>query len=100
MISRLVFHRFNFDHFDQSLMKQSSLDEQEQLGMEMESQQQENEDEISDDYRPCSGNGVGNNGSATEDPSVTNMTSTASTSTVTNIAQQRPGGELTKSSLK
>lgn len=42
-----------FGNLKQSLIKQSSLDEQEQMTMEMESQQQENEEEISDDYRPC-----------------------------------------------
>lgn len=38
-------------------MKQSSLDEQEQLGLEMEAQQQEAEEEISDDYRSSGANG-------------------------------------------
>lgn len=36
---------------EQSLMKQSSLDEQEQLGMELESQQNENEDDGNDYFR-------------------------------------------------
>lgn len=48
-------------------MKQSSLDEQEQLGMEMEAQNAENEDDIPDYYRqyddPMNGdkNGMGGN---------------------------------------
>ncbi|KAG5678005.1 hypothetical protein PVAND_007716 [Polypedilum vanderplanki] len=37
--------------FRRSLMKQSSLDEQEQLGMELEAQNAENEDDIPDYYR-------------------------------------------------
>lgn len=46
----------------QSLIKQSSLDEQEQMNMEMEAQQQENEDEISDDYRINGTNGANASG--------------------------------------
>lgn len=45
-------------------MKQSSLDEQDQLGLEMESQQQEAEEEISDDYRPPDVNGPNEDNSA------------------------------------
>lgn len=45
-------------------MKQSSLDEQEQLGLELESQQQENDDEISDEYRTPEASG-----STQDDPS-------------------------------
>lgn len=47
-------------------MKQSSLDEQEQLGMEMDAQNAENEEDISDYYRqfddPTSNNGTDKNG--------------------------------------
>lgn len=72
----------------QSLMKQSSLDEQEQLGLEMEAQQQENEEEITDDYRPC-----GNMSNMTnDDPSLINnfnSTSNAPLDQSASLLQQR-----------
>ena len=59
-------------------MKQSSLDEQEQLGMEMEAQNAENEDDIPDYYRqyddPMNGDKNSANGSEIEfskQPSIT-----------------------------
>lgn len=57
-------------------MKQSSLDEQEQLGMEMEAQNAENEDDIPDYYRqyddPMNGdkNGLGNEAELNKQPSM------------------------------
>lgn len=60
-------------------MKQSSLDEQEQLGMELEAQNAENEDDISDYYRqfddPMNGDKNGTSMNETElnkQPSITN----------------------------
>lgn len=44
------FQPFNTTPFVQSLMKQSSLDEQEQLGMELEAQERENEENDMNDY--------------------------------------------------
>lgn len=71
-------------------MKQSSLDEQEQLGLELESQQQENEEEITDDYRTC-----GN--MANDDPSVMNnfnSTSNAPLDQSASLLQQRSGSKF------
>jgi hypothetical protein len=57
-------------------MKQSSLDEQEQLGMELESQNAENEDDIPDYYRqyddPMNGdkNGTMNEAELNKQPSI------------------------------
>lgn len=58
-------------------MKQSSLDEQEQLGMELEAQNAENEDDIPDYYRqyddPMNGdkNGSTNEAEFNKQPSIT-----------------------------
>ena len=65
--------------FQRILMKQSSLDEQEQLGMEMDAQNAENEEDITDYYRqfddPTSNTGADKNGSTTNEAELSKQNS-------------------------
>lgn len=72
-------------------MKQSSLDEQEQLGLEMEAQQQENEEEISEDYRPCGSNATNEDSSMINNFNTTANPPLEQSSNTSSILQQRSG---------